>query len=100
MELASSNENRARLLKDRLKWFFETHNLKTIDTARYRLTLAKNDGKAPLIFDESVPVNQLPERFQKVSIDANTAAIREALECGEHLNFAQLGERGTSLRIK
>jgi len=30
--LASSNENRARLLKDRLKWFFETHGLKTIET--------------------------------------------------------------------
>jgi len=31
-ELASSNENQARLLKDRLKWFFETHGLKTIET--------------------------------------------------------------------
>jgi len=53
-ELASSNENRARLLKDRLKWFFETHGLKTIETPA-TLQLAKNGGKAPLILDESVP---------------------------------------------
>lgn len=100
MELAASNENRAKLLRDRLKCFFETHNLKTVDTARYRLSLAKNGGKAPLILDASVPATKLPERFQRVSIDPDTTAIREALERGEHLNFAQLGERGTSMRIK
>jgi len=90
----------ARLLKDRLKWFFETHGLKTIETPRYKLQLAKNGGKAPLILDESVPVAKLPERFQKVSIDPNTMAIREALERGESLEFAMLGERATSMRIK
>lgn len=100
MELAASDENHARLLKDRLKWFFETHGLKTLDTARYRLSLAKNGGKAPLILKDGVEPNVLPERFQKVSIDPNTTAIREALERGERLDFAQLGERGTSLRIK
>lgn len=100
MELASADEKRARLLKDRLKLFFENHGLKTVQTTRYKLSLAKNGGKAPLIIDDSVPVAQLPERFQKVSIDPNTVAIREALENGEHLDFAQLGERGTSLRIK
>jgi len=31
--------------------------------------------------------------FQKVSIDPNTMAIREALERGESLEFAMLGER-------
>lgn len=100
MELAASDENRAKMLKDRLKWFFQTHNLKTLDTDRYRLSLAKNGGRQPLILDESVPVTQLPERFQKVSIDPDTTAIRDALERGERLDFAQLGERGTSLRIK
>jgi len=36
-----------QLLKDRLKWFFETHGLKTIERPRYKLQLAKNGGKAP-----------------------------------------------------
>jgi len=91
-ELASSNENQAGL-KERLKWFFEVHNLKDCRDTAYKLQLAKNGGKAPLILDESVPVINF-ERFQKVSIDPNTMAIREALlERGESLEFAMLGER-------
>lgn len=100
IELASTEENRAKLLKDRLKWFFETHNVKTVETARYRLSLAKNGGKAPLILKDGVSPTELPEHFQKVSIDPDTTAIREALERGEQLDFAQLGDRGTSIRIK
>lgn len=100
MELVATDENRAKLLRDRLKWFFETHDLKTIETARYRLSLAKNGGKAPLIMDESVPVTTLPEQFQKVSINPDTTAIREVLESGKSLDFARLAERGVSMRIK
>jgi len=100
MELASTEEKRAKLLKDRLKLFFETHNVKTVETARYRLSLAKNGGKAPLILKDGVLPTELPEHFQRVSIEPNAAAIREALERGEQLDFAQLGARGTSIRIK
>lgn len=100
MELAQADENRAKMLKDRLKIFFETHNLKTVETVRYKLSLAKNGGKVPLILDDSIPATQLPEQFQRVSVDPDTAAIREALEAGQQLAFAQLGERGTCLRIK
>lgn len=99
-DLATTDEHRARLLKERLKWFFDTHNIRTVETARYKLSLAKNGGKAPLILKDGLSPNELPEQFQKLTIDPNTAAIREALERGEKLDFAQLGERGTSLRIK
>lgn len=34
LELAATDENRARLLRDCLKWFFEAHDLKTIETPR------------------------------------------------------------------
>lgn len=100
MELAQKDEKRAQLLKERLKWFFETHNLKTIETPRYHLSLTKNGGKAPLILKNELEPKTLPERFQKVSIDPNMTAIREALEAGEQLDFATLGNRGTNLRIK
>lgn len=99
-DLAATDENRARLLKERLKSFFQLHDIKTIDTARYRLSLAKNGGKAPLILKDDLSPTQLPEQFQKVSIDADTAKIREALEAGESLEWARLGERGSSIRIK
>ncbi len=99
-ELAASDEGRARLLKDRLKTFFEQHDIKTVQTPRYKLSLSKNGGKAPLILNDSVPATQLPEQFQRVSIDPDTAAIRAVLEAGEQLTFARLGERGASIRIK
>ncbi|MBV9388075.1 MAG: siphovirus Gp157 family protein [Chroococcidiopsidaceae cyanobacterium CP_BM_ER_R8_30] len=100
MALATADEQRAKLLKERLKWFFETHRLKTVETPRYRLSLAKNGGKAPLILKEGIEPEELPERFQEVSVAPNTAVIRAALEAGEVLDFAQLGDRGTSLKIK
>ncbi len=100
MDLVAVDERRAQLLKERLKWFFETHQLKTVETSRYRISISKNGGKAPLILKPGVLPNQLPERFQKVSVEPNTNAIRTALEAGEDLSFATLGERGTSLRIK
>lgn len=99
-ELVAADENRAKLLKERLKSFFETHNLKTVQTSRYRLSLARNGGRQPLILNESVPAQSLPGRFQRVTIEPETAKIREALEAGETLSFARLGERGTSIRIK
>ena len=84
-DLAASDENRARLLKARLKTFFETHDTKTIETPRYKLSLARNGGRAPLILDENLAVASYPEQFQRVSIDADTTAIREAIEKGESL---------------
>jgi t-SNARE complex subunit (syntaxin) len=99
MELVAADEKRAKLLKERLKYFFETNQLKKVETNRYRLSLVKHGGKAPLILDESVEATLLPERFRRVNIEPDTKAIREALEAGEQLDFAQLGDRGSSIRI-
>lgn len=100
MELAKSDERRSQLLKERLKWFFESQQLKTIETTRYRLSLSKNGGKAPLILKPELSPQQLPERFTTTSVEPNTSTIRAALEAGETLDFASLGDRGTSIRIK
>lgn len=99
MELAAAAENRAKMLKDRLKYFFETSQIKKIETNRYRLSLVKHGGKAPLIFAQPITAAELPERFQRVSVETDTKAIREALESGEKLDFARLGDRGSSIRI-
>lgn len=49
MDLANSDENRAKMLKERLKYFFETNKLKKVETNRYKLSLVKHGGKPPLI---------------------------------------------------
>ena len=97
--LAKADETLASRLKNTLKLFFEMHGLKRQDTERHRITLAKNGGKAPLLMNEILP-EDLPEQYRKIAVTADTEAIRNALEKGEDLGFARLGDRSTSIRIK
>ena len=99
-QLAASDVKRAEILKERLKWFFETNKMKTVETTRYKLSLTKSGGKPPLILDNSVSPTELPEKFQKISVEVDKAAIREALEAGEELDFARFGDRSSSIRIR
>ncbi|MFB2935948.1 siphovirus Gp157 family protein [Aerosakkonemataceae cyanobacterium BLCC-F154] len=99
-ELAASDEKKAEMLKERLKWFFEIHKLKTVETVRYKLSLTKSGGKPPLILDDGISPTDLPEKFQKSHVEADKTAIRAALEAGEELNFAYLGDRSSSIRIR
>ena len=99
IELAAGDELRAKQLKDRLKTFFEAHELKTINTQRYRLSLCNNSSR-PLVVDPDIATNDLPERYQKVSVEVNTTNIREDLKAGVELDFAHLGDAGRHIRIK
>lgn len=98
-ELAKADEALAKRLKSSLKLFFELHGIKRQDTDRHRITLAKNGGKAPLVMNDILP-EDLPEEYQKITIAADTEAIRGALEKGADLGFAHLGDRQMSIRIK
>ena len=97
--LAKTDSNKAKRLRDRLKFFFEQYGYGKIETDRYRFSLAKNGGKAPVILNDDYDARDLPEWFTKPEIKPDLDAIRIALESGEQLEFAALGERGTSLRI-
>lgn len=99
-KLAASDEKRAAMLKEKLKWFFENNKLKTLETARYKLTLTKSGGKQPLILDDTISPTELPEKFQKNHVEADKTAIRAALEAGEELDFAHLGDRSSTIRIR
>lgn len=97
-ELVRIDTNRAAVLKARLKNFFIVHDLKPIETARFKLSLVNNGGVLPLVVD--LPADDLPEAFQRVKLEVDNDAIRSALDEGEVLPFARYGERGKSLRIK
>lgn len=60
----------------------------------HKYKIVRNGGKAPLVYDGAVPDN-----FQKIIIQPDTERIRAALEAGEQLSFAHLGERGSHLKI-
>ena len=60
----------------------------------HKYKICKNGGKSSVVIDGDVP-----DSFTKVTIQPDTERIRAALEAGEQLSFAHLGERGTHLRI-
>lgn len=97
---ARIDENLAGYLKARMLEFFVARGWPKLETKRYKLTVCNNGGKTPLkVF---VPAHELPERFrqQRIEYVAKTDEIAKALEAGEELPFAQLGQRGKHVRIK
>jgi len=100
LDRARADENRAKWLKSMLMDFFRCHDLKTVETTRYRLTLARNGGKQPIVLDDAYPAADIPDALCRLERTPNLEAIRERLEAGENLPFAHFGERGQSLRIR
>ena len=84
---------------DRMKTaIFETMKRteqKEIKTALHTFKIVKNGGLAPLVITGDVPRD-----YQVTKYEDDKAKIREALENGEELSFAHIGERGESLRIR
>lgn len=87
-------ENNSKRIKDRIKNAMEMMDVPEIKTDKFKLKVTKNGGKAPLEITGNVPDN-----FLKVIYETDTDKIRKALEDGEKLDFAELRERGTHLRI-
>lgn len=96
-ERARVDESKAEGLKRTLKWFFEAHELKRVETPRFKLTLAKNGGRAGV--ELLAPPDDLPAEFVRIKREADVDAIRAELEAGKFLPFATLKERGHSIRI-
>lgn len=98
---AAAREAKAAALKERLM----THLLATgrtrASTATGRaISVQANGGKVPLRWAFAVDVADVPIELTVVRREIDKDAVRVALERGELLPFASLGERGTHLRIK
>jgi hypothetical protein len=97
-DLAEADEAVADRLKKRLKEAMEATGKTKIDTPRFKLSVAGNGGKQPLVMEAEV--DDLPAEFRKVLVEADRDAIRAALEAGQAVPGCTLLPRGTSLRIK
>lgn len=93
-------EARADRIKNTLMESMNAIGKKKIQTATHTFTVAKNGGKIPVVISPFFKADDVPVEYRNVKYDFNKDAIREALESGEELDFAVLGERGESLRIK
>lgn len=96
--LAQTDANIAKRLKERLQWFFQEEGIEKMETDRFKFTLANNGGKAPILV--SVPVDQLPAWAQRVTVTADTEALRGEIEAGNAIEGVEIGERGRHMRIR
>lgn len=73
-----------------------------LDTGFHTIKVVNNGGVQPLKID--IPVEQLPKKFQKITIAADNDKIREMLSQGEKVAkrypWAHLEPRGRRLSIK
>ena len=90
------HRNRDRM-SDGILTAMDTMGVTELKSDLHSFRKARNGGKAPLIIDDPAGI---PTSYQKVVIAPDTDKIREALEAGEQLPFAHLGERGVHLRVK
>lgn len=88
--------NRRDWLKKCLENMMRATGRTKFKTALFSFGIQKNGGVLPLVLDPDKPV---PDEWRKPG-EADTGKIREYLQGGGTLDFATLGERGESLRIR
>ena len=100
--LAECDLNAAKRLKASLKGFLDLHQIKKLETDRFKLSVAQNGGKAPLDLPAAWSANPAaaPERYHRHVIEIDREAIRADLESGEPVDGCALRERGDHLRIR
>jgi hypothetical protein len=70
-------------------------NQRLIETPLFRISIQRNGGKTPIDIH-----GEVPQEWCRIRYDADKERIRVALEAGESLPFAVLGERGERLVIR
>lgn len=97
--LAKTTEVKADRLREALKNGLKYVNVEKVVTNRYEVSIRKNGGKTPLVITEE---NIIPDEWKKTKtvVELDKDKIREALEGGELLDFAELKDRGDSLVIR
>jgi len=98
--LAKLDTGGAKRLKDRLRWWMDSHVLHRVQTKLHRFTLGLAGGKQALTL--TVPDAEIPEGYaiyQTIRV-IDKERIRWELEDGRTLPFARLEERGKTILIR
>ena len=88
-------DNNIKRMKERIKDAMIAMDKKEIKTDLHTFKIQPNGGVQALTITGDVP-----DKYTKVTIEADNEKIREALANGEKLDFAHLEPRGTQLRIR
>lgn len=92
-------ENKMGRLKDTAKVSMEMRNIVKIEGKLFTIAVQKNGGKQAV--ELLVPVDKLPERYQKVEVRADMEKIMQAVEVGntEAKALVKILPRGTHVKI-
>lgn len=93
---AASLTKQVERMKNTLRIYMTEANRKKAGNT-IKASIQKNGGKLPIVL--TVDPKDLPFDFQKVKIEPNNEAIRDALEHGQEVPGAELGERGEHIKI-
>lgn len=94
-ERARIDEGSASWLRQRLIDTLHRLDRPSVETDRFRVSIARNGGLQPIEI-----VGDVPPEFRRVVSEPDPAAIRTALLEGRELGFAVLRERGERLNIR
>ena len=96
---AKADADRVNFLRARLLDFFTRHDLTTLETARFRVTRGKVEGRPGVVV--ASPEVELPSEFLReiITIRADKDALRTALESGREIEGVSLKETGYQVRI-
>lgn len=93
-EAAKAMENNIARMKERIKYAMEEMGVKSLESEYNTLKIVANGGVQPLKI-----TGEVPDSYKKVILENDNDKIRKDLKDGIKLDFAQLEERGTHLRI-
>lgn len=103
LERAKANENQVARLKARLKTAFEVYGWSKEKAGAFTVALQANGGLLPIKWrfdDEPTLLAWVPERFIIKVPKVDREGVRKALADGEELDFAELGDRGSHIRVR
>jgi len=99
---SSGYQKKAKTLKDRLKLYLQHRGKDKMETGRFTVTVNFNGGMLPIILNEGITVDSLPDEFVKIYKEPDMSSLRESILAGndQALMFGKILPRGTHLRIK
>lgn len=89
--------NSIKALKENVKFFMDTAELKKVEAGAFSFTVCKNGGKLPLLLN-CLP-ESLPEAYQVKTISSDNDKLRTDLIDGKLIEGVELGARGTNVRV-
>ncbi len=100
-QMAEIRESAVKRLKEAMvRHLDETGRTEAKTASNRKICIQKNGGKAPLRIEDGMDLAKLPPVYIKIVRSVNTDAVRQALNAGEQLEWAKLGDVGRHLRIR